>query len=99
MYETCSFYLRFKDLYSVDGVAMRSPLDPLFMISLEEALLPSIKKHVAHWKRYVDETHAYIHPSKIEFVLEKLNSHYHNIQFKNEIEENQKIMFLSVKAD
>ena len=34
----------------IDGVAMRSPLCPLlaniFMISVEEAILPSIKKHV-----------------------------------------------------
>ena len=36
----------------IDGVAMGSPLDPMlaniFMISLEEVVLPSIKKHVAH---------------------------------------------------
>ena len=36
----------------IDGLAMGSPLDPMlaniFMISLEEAVLPSIKKHVAH---------------------------------------------------
>ena len=48
---------------------MGSPLDPLlgniFMISLEEARFPFIKKHVAHWKRYVDDTDAYIDPSKI----------------------------------
>ena len=48
----------------IDGVAMGSPLDPvlanIFMISLEEAVLPSIKKHVAHCKRYVNDTHAYI---------------------------------------
>ena len=84
----------------IDGVAMGSPLGPLlaktFMISLEEAILPSIKKHVVHWKRYVDDTHAYIDPSKIEFVLEKLNSCHTNIQSTHEIEENQKITFLDV---
>ena len=68
----------------------------IFMVSLEEAILPSIKKHVAHWKRYVDNTHAYIDPSKIEFVLEKLNSYHPNFQFTFEIEENQKIKFLDV---
>ena len=45
-------------------------------IFLEEAILPSITKHVAHWKRYIDNTFAYIDPSKIEFVLEKLNSYH-----------------------
>ena len=84
----------------IDGVAMGSPLGPLlaniFMISLEEAILLSIKKHVSHWKKYVGDTHAYIDPSKTEFVLEKLNSHHPNIQFTHEIEENQKIKFLDV---
>ena len=69
----------------IDGVAMGLPLGPvlanIFMISLEEAILRSIKKQVAHWKRYIDDTHAYIDPSKIEFVLEKLSSYYPNIQF------------------
>ena len=84
----------------IDGVVMGSPFGPLlaniFMISLEEAILPSIKKHIAHWKRYVDDTHPYIDPSKIELVLEKLNSHHPNIQFTHGIEENQKITFLDV---
>ena len=84
----------------IDRVAMGSPLGPLlaniFMISLEEGMLPSINKHVAHWKRYIDDTHAYTDPSKIEFVLEKLNSYHLNIQFTHEIEENQKITFLDV---
>ena len=35
-----------------------------------------------------------ISPSKIEFILEKLNSYHPNIQFTFEIEENQKIKFL-----
>ena len=78
----------------IDGVVMGSLLDPLlaniFMISLEVVILPSIKKHAAHWKRYFDNTHGYIDPSKFEFVLEKLNSHHPNIQFTHEIEENQK---------
>ena len=84
----------------IDGVAMGSPLGPvlanIFMISLEEAILPSIKKHVAHWKRHVGDTHAYIDPSKIGFVLEKLNRFHPNIQFTHKIEENQKITFLDV---
>ena len=79
---------------------MGSTLGPLlgniFIISLEEAILPSIKENVAHCKRYADDTHAYIDPSKIKFVLEKLNSHHPNIQFAHEIEENQSITFLDV---
>ena len=78
---------------------MGSPLGPALaniFISLEEAILPSIKKHVAQWKRHVDDTHAFIDPSKIEFVSEKLNSYRPNIQLIHEIEENQKITFLDV---
>ena len=79
---------------------MGSPLGPvlanIFVISLEEAILPSIKKHVAQWKRHVDDTHAFIDPSKIKFVLEKLNSYRPNIQLIHENEENQKITFLDV---
>ena len=79
---------------------MGSPLVPvlanIFVISLEEAILPSIKKHAAQWKRHVDDTHAFIDPSKIEFVLEKSNSYHPNIQFTHEVEENQKITFLDV---
>ena len=59
-----------------DAVAMGSPLGPLllkiFMILLEEAILPTIKKHVADWKWYGDNKHACIDPSKIKYVLEKL---------------------------
>ena len=58
-----------KNYIQIDGVAIGSPLGPvlanIFMISLEEAILPSIKKHIAHWKRHVDDTHAYIDPSEI----------------------------------
>ena len=76
----------------IDRVAMGSQLGPLsaniFMISLDKAILPSIKKHVARCKRYVDDTHAYIDPSKIVFVLEKLNRNHPNIQYTHKIEEN-----------
>ena len=45
-----------KNSIQIDGVAMASSLDQLlantFMISLQVAILPSIKKHIAHWKRY-----------------------------------------------
>ena len=66
-----------------DRVIMGLPLGPLFaitfIISLEEALLAIIKKHVyvetqnTHWKQYVNGTPANIDPSKIKYALEELN--------------------------
>ena len=76
----------------IDREAMGAPLNSLlvdiFMMSLEKAILTTIKNHVVHWSRYVDDTHAYINPSKFEFVLEKLNSHHPNIHFIHKIEKN-----------
>ena len=92
MNETCSFYLRGKNLYSnrwsSHGITIRPSVGEHFYDTLEKAILPSIKKHVVHWKRYVEDTHAYIDPSEIEFILEKLNSYHPNIQFTHKIEEN-----------
>ena len=57
------------DIYiQLDGVAMGSPLAFLlanvFMCSLEEAIVPTLKDCLMRWKRYVDDTHAYIEPEK-----------------------------------
>ena len=83
-----------------DGVAMGSPLGPLlaniFMIALEEQTLPLLKKDIANWKRYVDDTHAYINPDKIGHILKILNSYHPKIQFTYELEDNNTISFLDV---
>ena len=43
-----------------DVVAMGSPLGPvlvdIFMIKLENSLLPNLTKYISFWKRYVDDT-------------------------------------------
>ena len=58
-----------KTYIQIDGVAMGSLLDQLlantFMIPLEGAILPYIKKHIAHLKRNFGDTDAYIDPSKL----------------------------------
>eukprot|EP00112_Aurelia_sp_Birch-Aquarium-sp1_P012412 Seg2610.4 transcript_id=Seg2610.4/GoldUCD/mRNA.D3Y31 product="hypothetical protein" protein_id=Seg2610.4/GoldUCD/D3Y31 len=83
-----------------DGVAMGSPLGPLlaniFMVELEEQIIPTLSDDLIHWKRYVDDTHAYIREDKINDVIEILNSFDANIQFTYEIEENGTIPFLDV---
>ena len=59
----------------INGVAMGSPLSPLlaniFMISLEEKILPKVSNYLCYWKRYVDDTYAYVVPEKIDFILKE----------------------------
>ena len=63
---------------------MGSPLGPLlaniFMISLEEKVLPKVPNYLYYWKRYVDDTYAYVAPEKIDFILKELNSYDPNIK-------------------
>lgn len=54
-------------------VAMGSPLGPLlaniFMIASEEQTLSLLKNDIINWKRYVNDTYAYIKPNKVTNVL------------------------------
>ena len=69
---------------------MGSSLGPLlaniFMISLEEKVLPKVSNYLCYWKRYVDDTYAYVVPEKIGFILKELNSYHPNIKFTYELE-------------
>ena len=79
---------------------MGSPLGPLFanifMTSLEEEVIPKLTPYLCNWKRYVDDTYAYVNPEKVDFILTKLNSYHPNIQFTFELEKNKQITFLDV---
>ena len=83
-----------------DGVAMGSPLGPLlantFMTSLKEEVMPKLTPYLCNWKRYVDDTHAYANPEKVDFISTKLNSYHPNIQFTFELEKNKQMTFLDV---
>ena len=83
-----------------DGVAIGSPLGHLlantFMTSLEEDLILILKLCLCDKKRYVDDTHSYVEPTKVEFVLNKLNNYHPNINFTFELERNNEINFLDV---
>ena len=78
-----------------DGVAMGSPLGPLlaniFMTSLEEEVIPKLTPYLYNWKRYVNDTHAYVNSEKVDFILTKLNSYHPNIQFTFELEKKKQI--------
>ena len=62
------------------------------MCSLEESIVPTLKD----WKRYIDDTHAYIKPSKIDYLMKKLNTYHEQIQFTYELEKYQRISFIDV---
>ena len=78
------------------GSALGPLLANIFMISLEEKLLPKVSNYLCYWKRYVDDTYAYVFPEKIDFILKELNSYHPNIKFTYELEENNEITFLDV---
>ena len=61
------------DIYTqADGVAIGSPFCPvlahIFMIELEKTILPTLRKHMSPWKRYVDDSISYIKEESIFYL-------------------------------
>ena len=85
----CTKHVHFKfndEIYiQCDGVAIGSALGPLlaniFMISLEDNSLPKLELDLRNWKRYVDDTFAYVLPDKIDMILHELSLYHRNIKF------------------
>ena len=71
-----------------DGVMMGSPLGSLianiYMCELETNLIPTFGQTIQFWTRYVDDTFAFIEPTSIQAVLQRLNSYDESIQFTYE---------------
>ena len=84
----------------LDGVCMGSPLGPVianvFMVHLEETIVPELQEVMPLWKRYVDDTFTFVKKNHISDVVAKINSFHPNIKFTHEVEEQQKIPFLDV---
>ena len=53
-----------------DGVAIGPPLGPIlanvFMVELENTLVPRLHQHIKKWRRYVDDTFAYVTATGLE---------------------------------
>ena len=81
-------------------MTLDSPLWPLlanvFMFPLKESIVPTLKDCLIYWKRCVDDTHAYIQPYKIDYVMKKLNTYHQQTQFTYELEKDQRISFFDV---
>ena len=66
------------------------------MIELETVLIPTLSDCLVYWKRYVDDTIAYVDLQHLERIVNTLNSFDRNIQFTYEMEKDCKISFLDV---
>ena len=59
----------------VDGVCMGSPLGPVlanvFMVNLEETIVPSLQHIMPLWKRYVDDTFTFVKKEKLQEDMQK----------------------------
>ena len=78
---------------------MESQLGPvlaIFMVELEQNIIPTLSKDISLWKRYVDDTFCFVNSNSINYVLESLNSFHSNINFTIEIEKEKKIAFLDI---
>ena len=68
------------------------------LTSLEDNTLPKLELYLRNWKRYVDDTFAYVLPDKIDMILHELNSYHPNIKFTYELESYNKLALLDVSA-
>jgi hypothetical protein len=87
-----------------NGVAMGAPLAPviadIFMSHLEETLMDRLVQSGVHeWFRYVDDTFILLEPTtKIEDVLNILNSFHPSISFTREVQKDGSLSFLDVRV-
>ena len=74
---------------------MGSLLEPIlanvFMVELENTLVPRLHQHVREWRGYVDDTFAYVRNESIDYVLATLNSFHPTICFSYEKENNSQL--------
>ena len=85
-----------------NGVAMGSPLGPvianIFMVHLEEMLIPGLSDRLSSWYRYVDDTFTFIKEGEIENIQAILNNFHESIKFTYESETDNMISFLDVNV-
>ena len=102
--ELCTKEMHFtfngKIYQQTDGVCMGSPLGPVlanvFMVHLEDTIVPKLEDCMPTWRRYVDDTFTLVRKGMKEKVINVLNSFHPNIKFTHEVESEQKIAFLDV---
>ena len=68
----------------------------IFMVELETTVVPKLEDHVKKWRRFLDDTIAYVKTGSVEYVLSVLNSFYKNIKFTYEEKQNNALQLLDV---
>ena len=102
--EMCTKEMHFtfdgKVCQQTDGACMGSPLGPVlanvFMVYLEETIVPKLQNSMPAWRRYVDDTFTLVKKGKLNEIITTLNNFHPNISFTHEIEQEGKIAFLDV---
>ena len=70
----------------------------IFMVELENSVVPQLSDKMNLWYRYVDDTFTFIKEGDINNVEEILNNFHSSIKFTHEIEKDGEISFLDVKV-
>ena len=68
----------------------------VFMVHLEETLVPRLQEDMPIWKRYVDDTFSLVKIGKRNEIVSVLNNFHPNIQFTHEIKKEEQIAFLDI---
>ena len=76
------------------GSHLGAVLADIFMIELENSLLPNLTKYITFWSRYVDDKICFVKISTTEFIISLLKRFDKNIQFEEE--NNETIPFLDI---
>ena len=84
-----------------DGVAIGSPLGPvlahIFMVELENNIVPVLQDNLSLWKRYVDDTICFVKVGTINYITRIPNNFDPTtIKFIYEVEKDCKLPFLDV---
>ena len=77
------------------GLSSRTHFSKCIYGGPENTLIPRMHQHVKKWRRYVDDTFAYVKNESIVYVL-TLNSFHPNISFTCDKENNNQLQFLDV---